>query len=165
MKILDYKIYNAISSAISNHIIILFIFIFLPTIVFSQLNKTDAKGLRQGKWQKKQANGRLLYEGEFKDGKPVGEWKRYHPGGQLKAEITYKGDTAQTVLFDVWRKKIAEGNYVNQKKEGLWEIYKNKQKVADEEYKYGLKHVGHIFWGVGCWGCESTTRRSCAAGS
>ena len=38
--------------------------LFLPTLVFSQLNQTDANGLRQGKWQKMQTNGRLLYEGE-----------------------------------------------------------------------------------------------------
>lgn len=120
--------------------ILLVIFLFLPTLVFSQINQTDANGLRQGKWQKKQANGRLIYEGQFKDGKPIGEWKRYHPGGQVKAEITYKGDTAQTQLYDVWRKKVAEGNFINQKKEGVWSIFKNKQKVAEEEYISGFKH-------------------------
>ena len=119
---------------------LIILFLFIPTFAFSQLNQTDANGLRQGKWQKKQANGRLLYEGEFKDGKPVGEWKRFHPGGQVKAHMFYKGDTAQAVLYDVWRKKIAEGNYLNQKKEGLWLIYKNDKKVAEESYKNGLKH-------------------------
>ena len=120
--------------------ILIVLFLLLPMFVFSQLNQTDANGLRQGKWEKKQANGRLVYEGYFNDGKPVGEWKRYHKGGQVKAEIVYKGDTAQTVLYDVWHKKIASGNYVNQKKEGVWDIYRNNQKVAEEEYANGAKN-------------------------
>ncbi|QIA09262.1 toxin-antitoxin system YwqK family antitoxin [Draconibacterium halophilum] len=129
---------------------LLVLLIFLPSLVFSQINQTDANGLRQGTWQKKQANGRLLYEGNFKDDKPVGEWKRYHPGGQIKALIEYKGDTAYTQLFTVWRKKVAEGNYVNQQKEGVWKIYKNNQLVADEEYKHGLKHgTSHRYYNTG----------------
>ncbi len=130
--------------------IILILFLFLPIIVFSQINETDADGLRQGLWQKKQANGRLIYEGEFKDGVPVGEWKRYHPGGQLKALITYKGDTAQTQLYDIWQKKVAEGNYVNEKKEGVWKIYKQNRVVADDEYKLGLKDgISHRYYETG----------------
>lgn len=129
---------------------LLAVLIFLPTLVFAQTNQTDANGLRQGFWQKKQDNGRLLYEGYFKDDKPVGEWKRYHPGGQVKAIIEYKGDTAYTQLFTVWRKKVAEGSYVNQQKEGVWKIYKNNQLVADEEYKHGLKNgISHRYYNTG----------------
>lgn len=120
--------------------IVPFLILFFPILAFSQINQTDANGLRQGKWEKRSIEGRLIYEGSFKDGKPVGEWKRYHEKGQLKAEMIYKGDTAQTVLYDVWRKKVASGNYVNQKKEGIWCIYKDAQKVAEERYKNGLKH-------------------------
>lgn len=129
---------------------LLVLFIFLPTLAFSQTNQTDVNGLRQGFWQKKQANGRLLYEGYFKDDKPVGEWKRYHPGGQVKALIEYKGDTAYTQLFTVWRKKVAEGNYVNQQKEGVWKLYKNNLLVADEMYRHGLKHgTSHRYYDTG----------------
>ncbi|MDX8340671.1 hypothetical protein SLH46_15855 [Draconibacterium sp. IB214405] len=129
---------------------LLVLLIFLPSVVFSQTNQTDANGLRQGFWQKKQANGRLIYEGNFKDDKPVGEWKRYHPGGQLKALIEYKGDTAYTQFFDVWRKKLTEGNYVNQQKEGVWKIYKNNVLTADEEYKLGLKYgTSHQYYDTG----------------
>ncbi len=129
---------------------LLVVLIFLPSLVFAQTNQTDANGLRQGFWQKKQDNGRLIYEGNFKDDKPVGEWKRYHPGGQLKALIEYKGDTAYTQLFDVWRKKVAEGNYVNQQKEGVWKIYKNNILTTDEEYKHGLKNgTSHQYYDTG----------------
>lgn len=126
------------------------LFVIVPFVSFSQINQTDANGLKQGEWQRKLSNGRLLYQGYFKDDKPVGEWKRYHPGGQVKALIVYNGDTAKTQLFDVWQKKVAEGNYVNQKKEGAWKVYKDKRLVADEEYKNGLKNGNsHRYYNTG----------------
>ena len=129
---------------------LLILFLLLPFVLSAQVNHTDANGLRQGLWQKKQENGRLIYEGHFKDGKPVGEWKRYHPGGQLKALIEYKGDTAFTQLFDVWHKKVAEGNYVDQQKEGLWKIYRDNLLVADETYVKGVKNgVAHQYYETG----------------
>lgn len=127
-----------------------FLLLFLPLLTLAQINQTDANGQRQGFWQKKQANGRLVYEGYFKDGKPVGEWKRYHPGGQLKALIEYKGDTAFTQIFDVWHNKLTEGNYVNQKKQGQWKLFKNSVCIADEEYRDGVKHgVAHRYFNTG----------------
>ncbi len=120
--------------------ILLLITLFLPLFSLAQLNQTDSNGLRQGLWQKKQDNGRLLYEGQFKDGKPVGEWKRYHSGGQLKAQIEYRGDTAFTQLFDVWKNKLAEGAFVNEQKEGLWKIFNQNRLIADESYTAGVKN-------------------------
>jgi len=130
--------------------ILTFILIILPGIAFSQINQTDGNGLRQGLWQKKQDNGRLIYEGQFKDGKPVGEWKRYHPGGQLKALMVYSGDTAHTQIFDVWHKKLTEGNYIDQKKQGVWKVFKDNFVTADEEYKNGIKEgVAHQYYDTG----------------
>lgn len=129
---------------------IFILLLMLPFWSVSQINQTDSNGLKQGVWQKKQDNGRLLYEGQFKDDKPVGEWKRYHPGGQLKALIVYNGDTAFTQLFDVWRNKLTEGNYVNQKKQGVWKLFKDKQVISDEEYVDGIKEgVAHQYYDTG----------------
>ena len=120
---------------------IVIILILLPFIAFSQINQTDAKGMRQGVWQKQYQNGRLMYKGQFKDDKPVGEWKRFYEGGQVKAILNYKqnSDSAFVQLFDVWGKKAAEGNYVNEKKAGNWTILKDNRKVATEHYVNGLK--------------------------
>lgn len=130
----------------------LFFLVWLPIISVSQINQTDANGLRQGLWQKKQPNGRLLYEGNFKDGKPVGEWKRYHEGGRVKAVIQYKAgtDSAFTQLFDEWGKKVAEGTYLNEKKEGTWIYFSENRKIADELFKYGVKNgPAHRFYDSG----------------
>ena len=61
--------------------IVILIFIFLPFFSFSQINQSDTNGLRQGFWKKEYPNGGLIYKGNFKDGKPVGEWKRFYKGG------------------------------------------------------------------------------------
>ncbi len=122
--------------------ITLLIFIFIPFIALSQINQKDNNGLRQGLWQKKQDNGKMLYEGNFKDGKPIGEWKRYHPGGRIKAIINYQSDSdsAFTQLFDELGKKVAEGNYIDQKKEGNWIYYSKNRKIAEEYFLKGIKN-------------------------
>jgi antitoxin component YwqK of YwqJK toxin-antitoxin module len=122
--------------------VILTLFLFLPFFALSQLNQTDARGMRQGLWQKKQPNGRLIYEGQFKDNKPIGEWKRYHPEGQLKAVIIYRSDSdsADARLFDEWGKKVAEGIYLNQQKSGLWTYFSENRRISDEQMANGVKH-------------------------
>lgn len=132
--------------------IILFLLLFIPLLITGQINQTDANGLRQGLWQKQQPNGRLLYEGIFKDDVPVGEWKRFHEGGQLKAEIQYQtnSDSAFTRLFDEWGNKVAEGNYLKEKKSGLWNYFSENRKVSDEFFENGLKNgPSHKFYETG----------------
>lgn len=119
------------------------IFIFLlPFVLMGQINETDADGKRHGLWKKQHPNGRLMYEGHFEHGQPVGEWKRYHEGGQVKAIISYseKSDSAFTELFNKAGKKIAEGNYKNQEKAGKWVYFADGEKVAEEYFIDGKKH-------------------------
>ncbi len=122
--------------------ILFILLIFLPVFSFAQINQTDANGLRQGLWEKKQPNGRLIYTGHFKDGNPVGEWKRFHGGGQVKAIINYKSDsdTAFTQLFDKQGEKIAEGNFLNQKKVGNWVYFSKGRKISEEQFAGGVKN-------------------------
>ncbi len=131
---------------------ILIVLFLCPFISFSQINQTDVNGLRQGLWKKQQPNGRLLYEGHFKDGKPVEEWKRYHEGGQVKAIISYRpnSDSAYTQLFDEWGKKVAEGFYLNEKKVGTWKYFSNNRVVSDEQFENGIKNgVSHTYYDTG----------------
>lgn len=125
---------------------------FIPVFAFSQVNQTDGNGVRQGIWQKQQPNGKLIYQGNFKDGKPVGEWKRFHPGGQIKAIIKYRtdSDSADVQLFDEWGKKVAEGIYLNEKKSGLWVYFSENKKIADENYVDDKKHgKSHKYYETG----------------
>lgn len=122
--------------------LVFILILLIPFSSFSQMNQTDGQGLRQGMWQKTHPNGRLMYEGNFRDGKPVGEWKRYYEGGQTKAVIRYQenSDSAYATLFDRWGKKMAEGIYRDEKREGTWIFYSNGQKISEEEYAAGVRH-------------------------
>ncbi|MFW5832318.1 MAG: toxin-antitoxin system YwqK family antitoxin [Prolixibacteraceae bacterium] len=118
------------------------IILLLPFLLAAQINQTDAEGRRHGLWKKQYPNGRLMYEGCFRHGKPVGEWKRYHEGGQTKAVIVYAedSDSAYAQLFNPHGKKIAEGNYLDKTKAGKWKFFSGEQKIAEEHYSQGLKH-------------------------
>lgn len=134
------------------HRIIILILIYLPLAGFSQLNQTGADGRRQGKWQKSYPNGRLMYEGYFKDGEPAGDWTRYYEGGQVKAKISYRqgSDTASAVLFDPLGGKMAEGAYVDEQRTGKWLFYKGNSKVSEESYLNGVKQgISRTFYPTG----------------
>ncbi|PIF03311.1 MAG: hypothetical protein CR987_00340 [Draconibacterium sp.] len=120
----------------------LVLLVIFPFWVVAQTNQTDSNGKKQGIWQKNYPNGKPIYIGQFKDDKPVGLWKRFYPGGQIKAKIQYSetSDTAFTVLYDVYRNKIAEGYYLNRQKTGTWKYFNKKRLVSEEEYQNGKKN-------------------------
>ncbi len=87
-------------------------------------NQTDEQGRKQGEWAKKYANGNYMYEATFEDGKPVGTVIRYYENGQKSSEQAYNADGSCTVtIFSVQGKKEAEGNFVDEKREGEWRFY------------------------------------------
>ncbi len=106
------------------------------------INQLDVTGKKQGFWQKKQANGNLAYEGVFKNDRPIGEFKRYHTNGLLKARLFYPedSDTISAELFDNRGKLMAIGKYVDEKKEGEWQYLQNGQLVSEEFFVNNQKH-------------------------
>ncbi|WP_163717146.1 toxin-antitoxin system YwqK family antitoxin [Mangrovibacterium lignilyticum] len=122
---------------------ILLVLICVGSVVAQDaLNQMDAAGLKQGHWEKKQSNGKLMYSGDFEDDYPVGEWKRYHQNGVVKALINYpeNSDTASVTLFDDYGNKVAEGFYVGQEKAGHWEYFEKGRKVSEENQANGKKN-------------------------
>lgn len=72
----------------------------------------------------KYPNGKLRYEGDFKDGKPVGELRRYHENGQLSGVQTFDETGNSTVVcYAGTGDMLAEGQYKGQKRDGLWKFY------------------------------------------
>lgn len=105
-----------------------------------QKNVTDANGLKQGVWEKKNEAGKLVYTGAFKDGKPEGEFVYYDSTGKIKAKSVYteNGTNAFTVIYRN-DKKASEGLYINEKKQGIWKFYNNDQVLlAEEVYENGV---------------------------
>jgi len=107
-------------------------------------NKIDENGLKQGKWVKNYNYGGIRYEGQFKDDKPFGEFRYFYTNGNLKATTMYRafGDTAITTTYHKNGKKMAEGLYFRQQKEGKWLYYSDIDSalISEENYKNGQLH-------------------------
>jgi antitoxin component YwqK of YwqJK toxin-antitoxin module len=91
----------------------------------SILNYTDINGYKQGFWQQKYYNGKIKYEGFFRNNMPYGEFKRYDNRGRITSILIYseKGDTANATLFHENKKVAATGRYINKIKNGEWKYY------------------------------------------
>ena len=102
-----------------------------------EINQTDEKGLKQGKWMKVYANGVTAYEAYFKDDKTIGELKRYHENGKLSSLVIYpeNGDTATAEFFDEDGTKISDGKYIGKAKTGQWIYYNKTIKIREENYE------------------------------
>lgn len=124
------------------------IFLFLVIVSFSSLfaqssiNLTDANGYKQGKWIGKYTNGTVRYEGSFADDKPVGEWKRFHENGKIKAHLFHipNTDKATAELFDSNGVRYAKGNFKGTAKDSTWNYYNNTQLVGQENFSDGTKN-------------------------
>jgi antitoxin component YwqK of YwqJK toxin-antitoxin module len=105
------------------------------------VNKTDAKGLKQGKWVSKYPDGKLKYEGYFENDKPAGEWKRFHENGKTKAIMTYRphSDRVSAILFDDEGKKYARGVFEGTQRDSTWNFYNGDKVVLIENYANGKK--------------------------
>ncbi|MCK5028558.1 MAG: hypothetical protein KAR57_02920 [Bacteroidales bacterium] len=109
-------------------IFITFLFIISSLLSFAQnnsINQVDDKGYKQGLWQKYYQNGKIQYEGHFKNNKPVGELKRYSNDGVLKVILNYKenSDKINAKFYHPGKIIQAEGIYIGQSKDSIWNYY------------------------------------------
>ena len=58
----------------------------LTASILMAQNITDSKGLKQGEWRKVDANGKVIYEGRFKDNIPQGVFTYYYEDGKHSVE-------------------------------------------------------------------------------
>lgn len=125
------------------HKLIVLVFIFITTGILAQnkINQTDAQGRKQGVWMKKDVEGKLIYQATFKDDKPLGEMKRFHPNGVVKAILNFSESTNESdaQLFDEKGKLIAQGKYDGQKKTGEWKYLADGKVISTETYQNGQK--------------------------
>ena len=108
------------------------------------VNRTDAKGRRQGVWMDFYPNGQKRYEGQFKNDKCKGVFRYYDEQGNLKAtnEFDKTGEKALNKTYAPNGRVVATGYYVNQKKEGEWKFYDKDsgQLLLCEDNKAGKVH-------------------------
>jgi antitoxin component YwqK of YwqJK toxin-antitoxin module len=123
-------------------IIILFLLSAIAGRSQNATNQTDAQGRKQGSWTKRDAEGHIIYQATFKDDKPVGEMKRFHSNGIVKAILTFEEGNNQSGarLFDENGRLVARGKYDGQKKIGEWTYLDDSKIIATENYENGLKN-------------------------
>lgn len=114
---------------------------FLPCLA----QTTDASGKKQGYWKKKdEKTNRLVYEGEFKDDKPVGTFKYYYPNDSVRAIMAFKqnGKVAYAKLFhQTTGKRMGEGKYIQELKDSVWTYYdENGKLLSKDNYVNGKKN-------------------------
>lgn len=132
--------------------ILITIVLFFPLLIVAQtFNQLDANGNKQGKWLKSFSNGVPRYEGQFKNDKPYGEFKHYYVSGVLKAVTKYSPDgiVARTKTFHENSKPMAEGKYINQKKDSVWRYFSDVdgKLISDETYKKGvLQGLSRVYY-------------------
>ncbi len=117
--------------------LILLILISFALPAFTQT--IDAKGKKQGYWKKKdEKTNKLVYEGAFKDDKPVGTFKYYYSNDSVRAVMQFRdgGKIANAKLFHMNGKRMAEGKYINKEiKDSIW-IYYDEYGVLLSKEKY-----------------------------
>lgn len=115
-------------------------------LAFSQelINQMDANGKRIGQWKAYFENGSIRYEGFFQNDRPQGLFKYFDEDGWLKATNSFDrtGRKAMHRAFDSTGFMVAEGIYVNQKKDSIWTFYSAEDSavIARETYQFGQKH-------------------------
>ena len=127
---------------------ILLLLVIVPfTYLYAQetINQTDANGKKQGHWIGKYTNGTIRYEGSFTNDQPVGDWKRFHENGRIKAVLHHlqNTDKASAELFDSNGARYAKGNYKGTVKDSTWNYYNNTRLVGQENYADGIKMADH----------------------
>lgn len=120
----------------------------VPALLMAQPNLTDAAGKKQGPWKKLDADGKLKYEGQFKDNIPVGKFTYYYPSGKVKMVSVYSANgtiTRAKTYDEAYGKLMAEGKYINEKKDSIWTYYTldeklDSQLISTESYSKGVKN-------------------------
>ena len=110
--------------------------------MISAQNLTDKNGKKQGVWSKTYPNGKIMYEGAFKDDQPVGVFKHYYESGKLKIRQNYlpESDVSEVTMYEINGTTVsATGTYNGKKKDGEWKYYSEEKIIQSETFKDGIK--------------------------
>lgn len=106
-------------------------------------NQTDDRGRKQGAWVKSWPNGKLRYQGTFRDDRPVGEFRHYDEEGKLTTVQEHAGDgrTSRARHFHTSGELMAAGKYVDRAKDSTWNYHAAGGALSKvENYRQGKLH-------------------------
>ncbi|MCT6881736.1 MAG: toxin-antitoxin system YwqK family antitoxin, partial [Snodgrassella alvi] len=97
--------------------------------------------MKEGKLQLWYPDGQKKIQGNYKNGKPVGQWHTWYPNGQMAIEMSWqKGQpSGRTMSWYENGQKRGELNFINGKAEGRWQRwYPNGQLKQDMYVHHGI---------------------------
>lgn len=112
------------------------ILFFIPIIHNAQLNKVDQKGWKQGAWVKYYPESKVaIYQGQFKDNKPFGEFRYYFASGKVKALILHQhiNNKSYAKFYFENEQLMATGFYTDMKKDSLWTNFNEQGFILSNE--------------------------------
>ncbi len=107
-------------------------------------NKTDENGNKQGLWSAVYPNGKIRYQGHFKDNAPIDTFKYYDSYGNLSTVIVNDGDSADVTFYHLNKKVMAEGSYFKQKRSGKWKFYDSDGDISAQKFYRENKENGPV---------------------
>ena len=110
--------------------------LFSLTVCAQNINKKDEQGHKQGYWENMTPLGKKIYAGYFKDNYPDGEMIRYHKNGTVKVRLFFsnKGKNAKAQLYNDYEQLSATGNYIDKKKDSLWQYFNKNEDIRMKEF-------------------------------
>ena len=143
------------------HIFLVLVLSSLTLVAQDTINMTDNAGRKLGFWRKLDKNGNKVYEGSFDHDVPVGEFRYFYPGGELKAlsVMSENGRRSRTTSYYANGRIMAEGTFIDEKKDSLWKFYGEYDGalVSEEYYRNGKKDGKSISYYAGDGKAEQTT--------
>ena len=117
------------------------LFAFTAVAQQEKWNQTDSQGRKQGPWKAAYEDVKMYrYKGQFKDDVPYGKFVYYYKSGAVQAVVHFfeKGTLTRSKMYHESGYMMAQGKYINQKKDSLWLYYDDRGYLSYQEwYKKG----------------------------
>ncbi len=125
-----------------NSLLILLVILFSGLTKAQDVNQVDESGQKQGPWRKfYEGSTAVFYEGQFKDDKPVGSFTYFYEKGNIKGLMDYKAIGVYNRTYHPNGKLMAQGKYIEQKKDSVWTYYTPAGLLSSmEQWDKGAKH-------------------------
>jgi len=92
---------------------------------------------KNGIWKKYDRNGNLLYEEEYKDGVPIGEYKKYFINGQIETKFSYNEDGEVDGYYEDYYRNgnlYVQGHISEDNEAGPWMNYYRDKTVSSQRF-------------------------------
>ena len=108
------------------------------------INRTDAKGQKQGIWRKYYKSDKLFSEGRFVNDLQVDTFRTYYETGELMGLLIHTGKGKRSHLISYHPSGVVKGtgSYIDQKKDSLWQYFDEDARITAEEWYDKGKQTG-----------------------